>query len=219
MKFEKEEARQKLLASLTNDGKKPLRMSERTLSEQLETLTALVADDEMELDDFIQKVRPVLECVNSNVEHDVAEYIRQHPAPPAPPVQPSPAPAPAPEEPKHESKDPAIKAMQEEIARMRKEMEAEKKAALVDTKKSAIRKFLKENNVDDDEWVDKAMGLFSVGADEDVEARGKSMLELYNQQRGNVPPGGPKTPSGTQSDVNDMLKEVIKFRKSRVVPR
>ena len=68
MKFTKEEAFEKLKGLLTNNGKKDLQMSERSINEQLEVLMPLIANDEMELDDFIVKVKTSFEVMNSNAK-------------------------------------------------------------------------------------------------------------------------------------------------------
>ena len=64
MKFTKEQAFEKLKAILTNSGKKPLRMSEQSINKQLETLMPLIASEETELDDFVEKVKPTFETMN-----------------------------------------------------------------------------------------------------------------------------------------------------------
>ena len=78
MKFTKKEACEKLTALLTNGGKKPLRMSAKTLESHVETLMTLLDNDELELDDFVNKVKPMLESTNSNVEHDVSRGIKDY---------------------------------------------------------------------------------------------------------------------------------------------
>ena len=77
MKFTKDEALEKLRGILTNGGKKTLRMSEKSMERQLETLMPLVADDETELDDFIGKVKASFEVMNSNVEKDNSDFVNQ----------------------------------------------------------------------------------------------------------------------------------------------
>ena len=77
MKFTKEQAFENLKGFLTNNGKKTLRMSEKSINKQLETLMPLVANDEMELADFVEKVKPTFETMNSNAEKDNSDFVKQ----------------------------------------------------------------------------------------------------------------------------------------------
>ena len=52
MKFTNEDAYKKLVAKLTANGEK-LNLSQRSINEQIEALLPLVANDEMELEDFV----------------------------------------------------------------------------------------------------------------------------------------------------------------------
>ena len=54
-KFTKEQALEELKKQIPGKGEK-LNLSERSISEQLETLTPLLATDDTELSDFINKV-------------------------------------------------------------------------------------------------------------------------------------------------------------------
>ena len=60
MKFTKEEAFEKIKGLLTNNGKKDLQMSERSVNEQLEVLMPWIANEEKECTDFIRKVKEKL---------------------------------------------------------------------------------------------------------------------------------------------------------------
>ena len=85
MKFTKEQAFEILRSNLTNGGKKTLRMSEKSINAQLDTLIPLVANDDMELNDFIEKVKTTFATMNSNAEKDNSDFIKQwkeqHPDP------------------------------------------------------------------------------------------------------------------------------------------
>lgn len=206
MKFTKENAVEKLNQILTNGGKKTLRMSTRTLDAQTESLMSLIADDEMELDAFVEKVKVILESTNSNIEHDNSDFIRtyqeQHPAP-NPPTPPTP---PAPD-------DPQAKLL-ERIAELEKKEQERADAAVLVTKKAGIKKYLSDNNVKDDSWIEMAMGLSGIKADDDVEAKGKSLLEFYNKSKASgapVPPGKPNPGDGNGVQFDD-VKALMKQR-------
>lgn len=196
MKFTKEQACEKLTAILTNDSKKPLRMSERSLQEQTEDLMNLLADDETELDAFIEKVKPTLERFNSNVEHDVSEGIRAYR-----------------DSQQHDSNgdgnkktesavdDERLKLIEKELLELKKERDAARQAETAKTKKEELKKWLSGKEVNDDEWVEGMIALKDVNADTDVEQTGQAILKLYNRSRsegGNITPGlaGKKTGDG-----------------------
>ena len=217
MKFTKEQAVEKLNQMLTNGGKKPLRMSTKTLNEHAENLMTLVADEEMELDDFVTKVKPMLENVNSNMEKDqsdfIKEYEKNHPAPkPGDPKPGDPKPGDDPNK-------TALEKMQEQLNEMlRKQRENDEKAA-IDAKRAEIRKYLGDNNVKDTKWIDSILSIASISKDDDAEEKGKAYLELYNQSRMGGEPITPGTPStGGGPDPKDMFAAVRELRKDPEEP-
>lgn len=205
MKFTKEQAVEKLNQALTNAGKKPLRMSARTLDAQTENLMALIGDEEMELDDFVNKVKASLESVNSQIEHDNSEFIKEYKK-----ANPAPAPAPKPKD-APEDGDP-VEGLREEIKQMRKKIQDREDADAIEAKRAEIRKYLDENNVKDAKWIDSVLSLANIGKDDDAQAKGKSYLELYNLSRQGSPIT-PKVPtSGSGEDVEDQFAEVRALR-------
>lgn len=175
MKFTIENAVEKLNTLLTNGGKKPLRLSERTMKSHVENLMALIANDEMELDDFVQKIKPMMESVNGNAEADqsafVQKYKNEHPE------------TPKPGEKKPSEKDDEPSEFEKILKRLEamEKKESEREAARsLETKKADIVKYLRENNVKDKDWIDKMMSLTSISDTDTVEDKGKSLLEVYN---------------------------------------
>lgn len=206
MKFTKEEAIEKLNQVLTNGGKKPLRMSERTLKGQVETLLTFISDDEMELDDFVNKVKGGLESINSNIEHDTSEAIKDYK---------DKNPLPKPEPPKPDPKEDP----NSELLRRLKELEdretARSREATISSKRSEIKKYLSENNVKNDKWIETALGMMSIDENTDVEERGKQMLGFYNDSLAGgevIPPVTPKPGSGNTSDAFAAVKALRKRR-------
>lgn len=205
MKFTKQEAVEKLNHMLTNDGKKPLRMSARTLDGQTEALMSLIGNDEMELDDFVEKVKLMFETTNSNIEHDVSDSIKKYEQD-HPRVEPKTDPS---------NPDNPNKELLDRLAKLEQMEEERTRSATIETKKSEIRKFLADNHVKDKSWVDMALGLTGVGADDDAEAKGKSILDLYNKTLGGgrpIPPGAPAPGDGNQPGAFDELKQLRKQR-------
>ena len=206
MKFTKEEAVEKLNQVLTNGGKKPLRMSAKTLESQVETLLAFVSDEEMELDAFVEKVKGGLAAINSNVERDNSDFVKkykeEHPEPKPKETKPEP-----PEDPNAE--------VLRRLSEMEKELGERKEQEAIATKRAEIKKYLSDNNVKNEKWIESVLGIATIGKDDDVEEKGKVYLNLYNTSMagGNtVPPGAP-SPGGSSGE--DAFKEVRDLRKQR----
>lgn len=208
MKFTKEQAVEKLNQALTNGGKKPLRMSSRTLEGQVETLLSFITDEEMELDDFVEKVKGGLSSVNSNMEHDQSDFIKnyekEHPAPKT-----NPAPK---EEPDPNDPNAALLKRLEELERRDRERED---AVLIENKRAEIKKYLHDNNVKDEKWISSIFGISSIGKDDDAEERGKAFLDIYNQSLSKNSPLVPLSPKGGDESSAGAFDEVKAMRKHR----
>ena len=76
-KFTKEQALEELKKQIPGKGEK-LNLSERSISEQLETLMPLLATDDTELSDFINKVLPIFKTADANVRNDVSVGIKDY---------------------------------------------------------------------------------------------------------------------------------------------
>lgn len=203
MKFTKEQAVEKLNQTLTNNGKKPLRMSARTLEAQAETLMALVGDEEMELDDFVTKVKPMFDNVNSNMEKDQSDFIKEYKKAHPEPVQQDPPKT----EPDPGKDDPLKKAL-EQIAEIQRQLQARDEELAIESKRSEIRKYLNDNNVTDAKWIDSVLAIATIGKDDDAEEKGKAYLGLYNQSRAGGAPITPKSPTAGGEPGNDTFKDV-----------
>lgn len=211
MKFTKEQALEKLRGILTNDGKKTLRMSEKSIERQLETLTPLIADDEMELDTFIEKVKASFEVMNSNVEKDNSDFVnqwkREHPE--KNPDNGGTGGA-APQDPSPEMKDllDRMKALEDKNSAMEREK-------TLSQKRRDLKKKLKDKGISNDEWCDMVMSEISITDDTDVDAKAESLLKLYNKQKAevkfNVGPlgtgGGDLNKKSLFSDIKEMKKK------------
>lgn len=211
MKFTKEEAFEKLKGILTNNGKKALRMSERSINKQLESLTPLIANEDMELDDFIDKVKDTFSVINSNVEKDNSDFVKQwekdHPSP-----QP---PTPASDKPGADDKTAEMLKRLEELEK--KEAERAKETALSQKRKDLL-KAMKDKGIKDEQWARSVIAKFPVTEDTDVESEADDFLKIYNkglsdQPRSITPFGG--SPRGDRnedplSDVRKMIENEAK---------
>jgi hypothetical protein len=206
MKFTKEEAFESLKGILTNSGKKPLRMSERSIQKQLESLMPLVANDEMELNDFIAKVKDTFSVMNSNAEKDNSDFVnqwkREHPDQEPEPIGGS------------GSDNPQIKTLMDEIKAMREEMNAGKRENAIKAKRNELASALKGKGVKDDEWINAYLSEINITEDMDVDAKADSSLKVYNRSRADMGDGvNPRSASnGDTKKYKTMFDDIRKER-------
>lgn len=216
MKFTKEQAFEKLKAILTNDGKKTLRMSEKSINAQLDTLMPLIASDETELDDFVEKVKPTFETMNGNAEKDQSAFVedwnKKHPQPTPPTPTPTPTPTPAPPaDDKYKTLEDEIKALKERNANQDKMI---KDREILD----AVRAALKKSNRSFDGLLDIIFKGVEIGEGDTVETLTTKLEAAYDEQQkilygdGAVPPFNENTPppaykKGQFAGVVSTLKE------------
>ena len=191
MKFTKEEAYKELVGKLTAKGEK-LNLSERTLNRQLETLIKFVANDEMELADFITAIYDDVKSLDSQYRKDNSDFIKEweknHPSP----TEPKPNPQ---TEPANGNTSPEMEAIMKRLAALEDENKAIKKEKSISDIKSQLKKSLKEKGIDDDEWVDLMLQKVSITNEFDIEAESEFYLKLYNKS--NSIPKQPATPHST----------------------
>lgn len=194
MKFTKEEAFEKLKGLLTNNGKKDLQMSERSVNEQLEVLTPLIANEEMELDDFIGKVKTSFEVMNSNAKKDNSDFVKQwekdHQQSTQEPLR------------KSDAKDEdAMSKMIKRLEELENREAAREKEFSINKKKSDLLKAMQEKGIKDEQWANDLVSEISITEDFDVESKADSYLKLYNKSKANRGVEG-ATPYGTSSSRN-----------------
>lgn len=213
MKFTKEEAFEKLKGILTNSGKKPLRMSEKSVKKQLENLIPLVANDEMELDDFIGKVKETFSTMNSNSEKDYADFIKDweknHPEPkkdPDPKSEP---------EPKNKPNEEMVKLMKRLEELERKETEREHERAISQKRKDLL-KAMKEKGIKDEAWAKDLLNAVAITDDMDVDEKADMFLKIYNKSQAGMSGDGvtPKS-TGGENKPDDALAGARALMKSR----
>ena len=201
MKFTKDEVYKELVAKLTAKGEK-LNLSERSINEQLEALISLVANDETEMNDFVEKVLPLIKVADSNVRHDVSVGIAD--------FKKSYVPEPTKTEPKKETeaKEDANAELLKRLTDLENALKAnETKDKIRGLQRDFISK-AKEKGVKDEEWLNGYIGEISVNEDFDVDARVESCLKLYNKSRSSFNPN--VTPQGGGgSSTTDYLKSAI----------
>lgn len=218
MKFTKEDAFESLKRKLTNNERKTLRMSEKSLQKLTESLMGDFADDETGLPEFVDKVMPFLETFNSNVEKDRSDFIKQwkeeHPE------QDSPEKKDNPEKKEKDSENPELKSLLERIAVLEKDKaENEKKATIAQKRKDVVAK-LKEKGVKDEEWLNDFLSEVNIGDDFDVDSKAESWLKLYNKSKANggnpVPPANPSG-GGSNEYLNSIKAAADIAKRERAV--
>ena len=214
MKFTKEEAFETIKSMLTDKGKK-LFMSERSINEQLETLMPLVANEEMELADFVDKVYKSFEIMNLNANNDQSTFVRewkeQNPTP-------KPAQTQQQQQATHadENNRKAFEEMRKQIDELIAERDNNRKEMAVKDKRNALKVAMKNKGIKDEQWiVDYANEIF-ITEDMDVEAKADSALKIYN--RVSAMSDDPATPHASTShgkDPNKSLEHVATYMKAR----
>ena len=206
MKFTKEEAFENLKGILTNDGKKTLRMSEKSINEQLETLIPLIANDETELYDFVNKVKGTFSVMNSNAEKDYSDFIKQwekdHPVQQQPkPQQTDP------------TKDEYTKKLEERLEALEAKERENEKSKMIAGKRKELLNAMRSKGIKDDDWSNSLLAEVSITEDIDVESKAESFLKMYNKQQAAFEGGATPQSSFGGSQDKDPLSNVKNFRK------
>lgn len=203
MKFTKEEAHKDLVARLTAKGEK-LNLSVRTINEQLDALMPLIANEETELADFLDKVAPLFKTADANVRNDVsvgiADFKKSY----------------KPEEEKEEVKD-GKKDVQadDDYAKLLKrlddlenEAKANKAKETVNGLKQTFIAKVKEKGVKDDEWLNFYLETAVIDENFDVDAKAEACLKFYNKSKAGIKPDVTPERGGGKSDdkyLNDVI--------------
>ena len=204
MKFTKEDARKELVGRLTARGE-TLNLSERSINEQIETLVELVANDETELGEFVDKITPIIVTANANVRTDIADGIKKYKE----------------ENPiktltkkKEEERD-VVDEKYEALLKRFEVMEnaykeAETKKRLNSLKDEFIAK-AKEKGVKSDSWLKDYAEEITIDEDFDVEAKAESCLRFYNKFKSKINTDiSPEEGGGYNKDAHKYLKEIVK---------
>jgi hypothetical protein len=174
MKFTKENAYKELVAKMTAKGEK-LNLSERSINEQLEKLIPLIANDETELADFIEKSLPFFKTADANVRNDISvgikDYIDKNPK-----VE-----EPKPQEPKSQEGNEEMRKILERLEGLEKRNSELETAELIKQKKNEIKSYLKDKGVKNEDWISEILEQISISRDTEVQSKGDSLLGMYNK--------------------------------------
>lgn len=206
MKFTQSEAFKKIKGILTKGGK-DLQMSERSIMEQIDSLTALIANDDMELDDFVAKVENTFKTMNGNAKKDYSDFVNKWKE-------------------DHPETDPAVKKGDDvkgnaDIEALRAEIDALKTSlsqSAKDAKIAGIRKSLRskveEKGVKNGKWLDKVIAKYPLSEESDVDTEADEILEQYNLLQGDIPANvTPGKPTGGGTQEFDSVKQASEMAK------
>ena len=200
MKFTKEEAFEKIKGLLTNNGKKDLQLSERSVNEQLEVLMPLIANEEMELNDFIGKVKSSFEVMNSNAKKDNSDFVKEweknHPVTEPPKNDP----------PQNNEPSDAMAALLKRIDELEKKNAERDKEVILAQKRKDLLKAMKDKGIKDENWSKSFIEEISITEDFDVDAKADAYLKIYNKSQAGQTGNG-STPFGSSSNGGDPNKK------------
>ena len=175
-------------------------MSERSIDAQLDALIPLIANDDMELDDFIEKVKSSFTVMNSNVEKDNSDFVKKW-------------------EREHKKNDDdgddgkatdANEALLKRIEELERRDEERSMASKIETKKNELASALKSKGVKSEAWIRDILSEIDVREDTDVEVRTEALLKLYNKS--NVVVDNDTTPLSTSSKRKDLEESLSDVR-------
>lgn len=200
MKFTKEDANKELVAKMTAKGEK-LNLSQRSMNEQVEHLYTLIANEEMELAEFVEKVLPFVKTSDANVRNDVSQGIKDYKSQ-NPIVEPKKEPIV-----KVEPTDPNKELLERLEALEKKNRENELELHNQNIKSNLSAK-MKELGIKNAKWIDMLLGNIAITEDFDVDTNATKYLELYNTMQADVDPS--VTPNSTQGGKQDYTTNAIK---------
>lgn len=201
MKFTKQQAIEALKAKVPAKDKE-LDL-ERTISEAVENYLDFVGEEsEMELNYFVEKVWKSVKSsiglahnenskVAQKLKDQIAELQRKLDGKEPPKTDDDDKPI--------KTDDPALKAMQDEIAEMKKKLAAkDAEEAVTEKRKQLVSKM--GESIKDKDWIEAYLSEISITAETDVEAKAKDYVAFYNKTHAQ---GGKVTPQSTGNDDDD----------------
>ena len=193
MKFTKKDAYEHLVSKMLTNKGQTLYISERSVNEMLDTLMPLIANDETELESFVDSVLPMFKTADLNVKNDVSVGITDFKKSYTPPTNKKEP------EPKSTENDVNNELLQRlsELEDKLKANEAKENASLM--RKNFIEKS-KEVGVKDDEWLSAYADILNIGDGFDGDAQADSCLKVYNKSLSTIKKDATPKSGGGKSD-------------------
>ena len=171
------------------------------MNEQVEHLYTLIANEEMELVDFVDKVLPFVKTSDANVRNDVSQGIKDYKSQ-NPIVEPKNNPT------VNIEPDDPNKALLERLEALEKKNRENELKLHNQNIKSSLSSKMKELGVKNAKWIDMMLDNVAITEDFDVDTNAKKYLELYNTMQADVDPS--VTPNATNGGKPDYTTNAIK---------
>ena len=206
MKFTKEEFSEELKKLLTDNGKKPMVQSERTFNASVERIFKRLEkfDDESELDSAVADYLPDFQEIDGNMRKDNSDFVKkwekEHENSPANST-------------KEGSKNGNNAAEgNSELSELLKRMGTiedllakQRLAETISSKKKQLKRALKKDGVEDDEWIEKYIAKLKIDEETDIDEEKEDAIALFNLGNSQVPKNvNTKNPSGKAQDEFDL---------------
>lgn len=201
MKFTKEQAIESITSKFA-DKAKGIDLK-RTIEEAVSNCMEMVGENsEMELDAFVGFVeknvssalgfaKHLKKTATESMQEQLAELQRKLDGKEPPKTDDDDKPI--------KTDDPALKAMQDEIAEMKKKLAAkDAEEAVTEKRKQLVAKM--GESIKDKDWIEAYLSEISITAETDVEAKAKDYVAFYNKTHAK---GGKVTPQSTGNDDDD----------------
>jgi hypothetical protein len=193
MKFTKKDAYEHLVSKMLTNKGQTLYISERSVNEMLDTLMPLIANDETELESFVDSVLPMFKTTDLNVKNDVSvgiTDIKKSYSPPTNKKEPEPKP----------TENDANNELLQRLSELEDKLKAnEAKEKAVGLRQSFIAKS-KEVGVKDDEWLSAYADILNISDGFDVDAQADSCLRFYNKSLSTIKKDATPKGGGGKSD-------------------
>ena len=206
MKFTKEEFSEELKKLLTDNGKKPMVQSERTFNASVERIFKRLEkfDDESELDSAVADYLPDFQEIEGNMRKDNSDFVKKW------------------EKEHNNSSDNSNEEGSKngnnaaegnsELSELLKRMgmiedllAKQRLAETISSKKKQLKKALKKDGVEDDEWIEKYIAKLNIDEETDIDEEKDDAIALFNLGNSQVPKNvNTKNPSGKGQDEFDL---------------
>lgn len=210
MKFTKEQAIESITSKFA-DKAKGIDLK-RTIEEAVSNCMEMVGENsEMELDAFVGFVeknvssalgfaKHLKKTATESMQEQLAELQRKLDGKEPPKTDDDDKPI--------KTDDPALKAMQDEIAEMKKKLAAkDAEEAVTEKRKQLVAKM--GESIKDKDWIDDYLKEIQITAETDVEQKAKDFIAFYNKTQSKGGRTTPKQTGGDDDGVDSNVKSVV----------
>lgn len=206
MKFTKEEFSEELKKLLTDNGKKPMVQSERTFNASVERIFKRLEkfDDESELDSAVADYLPDFQEIEGNMRKDNSDFVKKWEK------EHNNSSANSNEEGSKNGNNAAegnseLSELLKRMGMIEDLLAKQRLAETISSKKKQLKKALKKDGVEDDEWIEKYIAKLNIDEETDIEEEKEDAIALFNLGNSQVPKNvNTKNPSVKGQDEFDL---------------